>query len=85
MTKKLKPKKLNWNPDTTMPVGKGATVQHFMATDGANKLEIDTKPWGEGDLIINNKKRAHVENEKTEQGAFQDLEKVAEDFERKGG
>ncbi len=81
----LDPRKLDWTPNTTLPVGKGATVQSFTATDGANELEIDTKPWGEGDLIINKKKLAHVQNEKTEQGTFQDLEKVAEDLERKGG
>src|SRR5271166_1962781 len=75
----------DWKPDTTLPVGKGATLQRFTATAGANELEIDTKPWGEGDLIINKKKLAHVENEKTEQRAFQDLEKLAEDFEHKAG
>jgi hypothetical protein len=75
-------KNLHWTPDTTMPVGKGATVQRFTATDGINTLEIDTAPWGEGDLNINNRKRAHVENEKTEHRAFQDLERLAENLER---
>ena len=26
-------KKLDWNPDTNMPVGKGATTQRFMRAD----------------------------------------------------
>ena len=47
----------------------------FMATDGVNKLEIDTKPWGESDPIINKNKRAHVKNEKAEEGVFQALKK----------
>ena len=46
-------KPLDWKPDTSLPVGKGATVQRYTASDGINSLEIDTKPWGEGDLLIN--------------------------------
>lgn len=76
-------KKLTWSVDTSLPVGKGATLQRFVATDGANKLEIDTAPWGEGDLAINDRKRAHVENEKSEQRAFHDLEVLAEDMMRR--
>ena len=71
-------KKLDWTPDTSLPAGKGATVQRFTASDGIDKLEIDTAPWGDGKLTINGKKRAEVENEKSEQRAFQDLEKLAE-------
>lgn len=74
-------KKLDWTPDTSLPTGKGATVQRFTATDGKNELEIDTAPWGEGDLTINGAKRAHVENEKSAQRAFRDLDALAEHFE----
>jgi hypothetical protein len=74
-------KPLNWKPDTTLPVGKGATVQRYTTSDGINSLEIDTKPWGEGDLLINRHKRAHVENEASERRAFGDLEKLADNFE----
>ena len=77
-------KKLDWTPDTNLPTGKGATVQRFTATDGKNTLEIDTAPWGEGDLTINGRKRAHVENEKTALNAFRDLGALAERFEREG-
>lgn len=75
-------KKLDWKPDTDLPTGRGATVQRFTATDGKNELEIDMAPWGEGDLIINGAKRAHVENEKTAQRAFRDLDTLAERFEQ---
>lgn len=71
-------KKLDWTPDTTLPTGKGATTQRFTATDGDKKLEIDTVPWGEGDLTIDGAKRAHVENEKSAQQAFRDLDALAE-------
>jgi len=71
-------KKLDWVPDTSLPAGKGATVQHFIASDGLNTLEIDTAPWGDGKLTVNGKTRAQVENEATEQSAFRDLEGIAE-------
>ena len=74
-------KKLDWAPDTSLPAGKGATLQRFTATDGENTFAIDTTPWGEGDLTINGEKRSHVENEKSEQRAFGDLETLAENFE----
>jgi hypothetical protein len=73
-------KTLDWTPDTSLPAGKGATVQRFTATDGADRLEIDTQPWGDGELTINGRKRARVENEQTEQRAFRDLESLAENI-----
>lgn len=76
-------KKLDWEPDTSLPAGKGATVQRFTAIDGVNTLEIDTTPWGEGNLKVNGEKRAHVENEKTEQRTFRDLETLAENVDDK--
>lgn len=75
-------KKLDWTPDVSLPTGKGATVQRFTATDGKNKLEIYTAPWGEGDLTINGVKRAHVENEKSAPRAFRDLDALTERFEQ---
>jgi len=45
-------KSFDWKVDTKLPVGKGATLQRFTASDGTNSLEIDTSPWGEGDLIV---------------------------------
>ncbi len=35
-------------------------MQRFTATDGDDQLEIDTMPWGEGDLTINDRPIAHA-------------------------
>ena len=43
---RMREKKLDWKPDLSMPVGKGATVQRFIARIGDERLEIDTEPWG---------------------------------------
>lgn len=77
-------KKLDWKADTSLAAGKGATVQRFTARNGKDELAIDTAPWGEGDLTVNGTKRAHVENEKTAQQAFRDLETMAERIEKPG-
>lgn len=73
--------KLDWTPDLSLPAGKGATVQRFTATDGDDRLEIDTMPWGEGDLTINDKPIAHVADELSGGDAFRDLEAIAEKIE----
>jgi hypothetical protein len=44
--------KLDWKTNEKLAVGKGATVQEFVATVGGDKLEIDVAPWGEGHLRI---------------------------------
>jgi enoyl-[acyl-carrier protein] reductase I len=45
--------KPDWVPKQDVAVGKGATVQEFVATVGDVKLEIDAAPWGEGHLKVN--------------------------------
>jgi hypothetical protein len=75
-------KHLEWKVDTTLPVGKGASLQRFTASDGVSSFEIDTTPWAEGDLIVNGVKRMHAENEKNQQAAFQDLKACAEQLEQ---
>lgn len=55
----------NWTPDATFPTGKGATEQRFTATAGGDELEIDTHPWGEADLKINDKLVAHVDGDRS--------------------
>ena len=77
-------KPLDWSVDTTYATGKGGTVQRFVASDGENRLEIETAAWGDGELIINGAARAHVENEKTAARAFRDLDALAERFEQEG-
>ncbi len=79
----MREKKLDWKPDLSMPVGKGATVQRFTARIGDERLEIDTEPWGEGDLKINDQLRAHVVDEKSSGEAFRDLKAVAEEIEKR--
>ena len=77
-------KKLDWTADTAYATGKGATVQHFTATDGDNTLDIETAAWGDGELSINGAPRARVVNEKTAARAFRDLDALAERFETEG-
>jgi enoyl-[acyl-carrier protein] reductase I len=38
--------KVDWKSNDDLAVGKGATVQEFMAIVGADKLAIDFAPWG---------------------------------------
>ncbi len=76
-------KKLDWKPDLTLPVGKGSTKQRFTSSDGEDDLEIDTTPWGEGDLKVNQSIVAHVSDDSDAGDAFRDLEAIAEDYEEK--
>ena len=78
-------KKIDWNPNTALPVGKGATYQRFDATIGFDRLEIETTAWGEGDLRINGAEVAHVCDEASQLHAFQDLERAAEAIENVAG
>jgi enoyl-[acyl-carrier protein] reductase I len=75
--------KTSWQPNENLPVGKGATVQQFIATVGADKLEIDVAPWGEGALKVNGVEVAQVTNRKDRREAFRDLKKIAERYIRK--
>ncbi|MCA0341714.1 MAG: hypothetical protein LCH61_01305 [Proteobacteria bacterium] len=82
MTKKHK---IDWDADVSLPAGKGATVQRFTAKDGEDRLEIDTTPWGDGDLKINEKTVARVVDDKGGAEAFRDLEALAESIEERNG
>ena len=61
-------------------MGKGATVQEFTAIVGANKLEIDVAPWGEGHLKFNDQEIAHLSDAKDRRQAFRDLKRIAEHY-----
>ncbi len=78
-------KKIDWTPNTALPVGKGATYQQSDATIGSDRLEIETTAWGEGDLRINGAEVAHVCDEASQLQAFQDLERAAETVENGAG
>ncbi|MCE9657715.1 MAG: hypothetical protein K8R60_04085 [Burkholderiales bacterium] len=75
-------KKLDWTPDLSLPVGKGATYQRFTAEQGQDALEITTTPWGEGDLKVNGEEIARAaEDDFSDGDAFRELEEKAEAYE----
>lgn len=73
-------KTLAWEPDLSLPTSK-ATVQHFTARAGADRLAIDAAPWGEADLTVNGEPIAHLGDAASAGDAFRKLEAIAEDFE----
>jgi len=72
--------KLDWQTNEKLAVGKGATVQEFFAAAGADKLEIDVAPWGEGHLRVNGREIAHIDDAKDRRQAFRELKKAAERY-----
>src|SRR5690349_8023307 len=72
--------RVEWKANGHLSVGKGATVQEFMAIVGADKLAIDVAPWGEGRLKVNGHEIAHVKDAKDRRHAFRELQKVAEHY-----
>jgi enoyl-[acyl-carrier protein] reductase I len=67
----------DWKSIEGLAVGKGATVQEFVATVGDDRLEIDVAPWGEGHLKVNGKQIAHINDAKDRRHAFRELKKIA--------
>src|SRR5246127_4478174 len=72
--------RVDWKSNGQLAVGKGATMQEFMAVVGADKLAIDVAPWGEGRLHVNGHEIAHVKDAKDRRGAFRELQKIAEHY-----
>jgi enoyl-[acyl-carrier protein] reductase I len=72
--------KPDWKMKEGLAVGKGATVQEFFASIGGDKFEIDVAPWGEGNLRVNGRKVAHINDAKDRRGAFRELKKIADRF-----
>ena len=72
--------KVDWKSNGQLAVGKGATVQEFMATVGAHKLAIGVAPWGEGRLSVNGHEIAHLKDAKDRRQAFSELKKIAEHY-----
>src|SRR5215470_6264188 len=70
----------DWKSDERHPVGKGATVQQFVAIVGRDTLEIDVAPWGEGHLKVNGRQIAHVNDAKDRRQAFHELKKIADRY-----
>jgi len=73
----------NWKPNMDVAVGKGTTVQQFSAAVGADRLEIEVAPWGEGKLKINGVAIAQVSDKKDRREAFRALKTIAERYLRK--
>jgi enoyl-[acyl-carrier protein] reductase I len=72
--------KPDWTPKEGLAVGKGATVQEFVATIGDDKLEIDVAPWGEGHLKVNGHEIGQVTRAKDRRQAFQQLKRMADRY-----
>ncbi|MBY8976847.1 hypothetical protein KHP62_13570 [Rhodobacteraceae bacterium NNCM2] len=70
-----------WKADTTLPAGKGGTLQRFVTDEVGDHLVIETQAWGEGDLKVNGEVVAHIDNDRDGAEAFHDLERTAEEYE----
>jgi enoyl-[acyl-carrier protein] reductase I len=70
----------DWKPNVSLAVGKGATVQEFVATAGDDRLEIDVAPWGEGHLKVNGREIAKINDAKDRRHAFRELKKIADRY-----
>ncbi len=69
-----------WKSKEGLAVGKGATVQEFVAIVGDDKLEIDVAPWGEGHLKVNGREIASINDAKDRRQAFRDLKRLADQY-----
>jgi enoyl-[acyl-carrier protein] reductase I len=76
----MRTRKTSWEPNKNIPMGRGATFQQFVATVGADTLEIDVAPWGEEHLRVNGQEIAQVKDRKDRRQAFRDLKQVAERY-----
>jgi enoyl-[acyl-carrier protein] reductase I len=74
--------KVNWVPNDELAVGKGATIQQFLATVGGNRFEINVAPWGEGQLAVNGREIARTAEAKDRRQAFSTLKQAAERYVR---
>jgi len=76
----MTPGKPSWEPKTDLALGRGATIQQFVATVGDHKLEIDVAPWGVGHLKVNGREIARVNDAKDRRQAFRSLAQTAERY-----
>jgi enoyl-[acyl-carrier protein] reductase I len=71
---------LEWRANEALAVGKGATVQQFVASVGGNQLEMEIAPWGEGQLKINGREIARINDVKNRRQAFRAISQIAERY-----
>ena len=69
-----------WRSKEGLAVGKGATLQEFVATVGADRFEIAVAPWGEGHFKVNGLEVAHINHAKDRRQAFRELKKIAQRY-----
>src|SRR5690242_134242 len=69
---------VEWKTNETLAVGKGATLQQFVATIGGDQLEMEIAPWGEGQLKVNGREIAHINDAKDRRQAFRAVKQIAE-------
>jgi len=74
------PRMLEWKTNDALAVGKGATLQQFVATVGKDRLEAEISPWGEGQLKINGREIAHINDAKDRRQAFRAIKLIAERY-----
>lgn len=71
----------HWKPDTSLPAGKGGTLQRFETDENGDHVVIETQAWGTGDLEVNGEVVAHIDGDRDGAEAFRDLEHTAEAYE----
>jgi enoyl-[acyl-carrier protein] reductase I len=69
---------LTWKTNQDFPVGKGATVQEFVAAAGEHHYTIDVAPWGEGRMMLDGREIARIDDAKGQREAFSTLTMLAE-------
>jgi len=71
---------LDWKTNDALAVGKGATLQQFVATVGKDRLEAEISLWGEGQLRFNGREIAHINDAKDRRQAFRAIKLIAERY-----
>src|SRR4029450_4704061 len=71
---------LEWKTNEALAVGKGATVQQYVASVGHDQLEMEIAPWGEGQLKINGREIARINDAKDRRQAFRAIKQIAERY-----
>jgi enoyl-[acyl-carrier protein] reductase I len=71
-------RKPEWQTNPDLPVGKGATLQQWIATVGESKFEMDVAPWGEGHLKVNGRQIGEIKDAKDRRQVFRELNRMAE-------
>jgi enoyl-[acyl-carrier protein] reductase I len=72
--------RLDWKANQGLALGRGATVQGFVATASNRKLEIDVAAWGEGRLRVDGQEVAHITGVEGRDQTFRELSEIADRF-----